>query len=138
MVGLLVVSHSPEAAAGIATIASQMCGGIVPIRGVGGSEEGGLGTSVPLIRDALKELLETAGEVLVLPDLGSAVLSARSALEFLGSSAEKVLFADAPILEGAMMAAVEASLGSSLRRVCQVAEEAHLLKKLGEKPQCHS
>ncbi len=134
MVGLLVVSHSRDAAAGIASIASQMCGKSVPVRGVGGNEEGGLGTSVPLILDALNELLEEAEEVLVLPDLGSAVLSARSAVEFLGEKAEHVMFADAPVLEGAMMAAVEASVGSSLDRVRQVAEEAHLLKKLGENP----
>ncbi len=134
MTGLLVISHSKDAAKGIADMASQMCGGKVPLRGVGGNEEGGLGTSVPLILQALRELLEEAGEVLILPDLGSAVLSARTALEFLENGVDRIMFADAPILEGTMMAAVEASVGSSLSRVCQVAEEAHFLKKLGDAP----
>jgi dihydroxyacetone kinase phosphotransfer subunit len=132
MIGLLVVSHSRDAAKGITEIASQMCGGKVPLRGVGGSDDGGLGTSVPHILEALKELLEEVKEVLILPDLGSAVLSARAALEFLEDGADRITFADAPILEGAMMAAVEASIGSPLSRVRQAAEEAHLLKKLGE------
>ena len=57
-------------------------------------------------------------------------LSARSALEFLGDDAKKVLIVDAPILEGAMMASVEASIGSPLERVAQVAGEARLLSKL--------
>ncbi len=130
MIGLLVVSHSGDAAKGIAEIASQMCGGKVPLRGVGGSDDGGLGTSVPRILEALKELLEEAEEILILPDLGSAVLSARSALEFLEDGADRITLADAPILEGAMMAAVEASVGSPLSRVRQAAEGAHLLKKL--------
>ena len=114
MIALLVVSHSKDAARGIAEIASQMCGGSVPVCGVGGTEDGALGTSVPLILEALENLLEKAEGVLILPDLGSAVLSARSALEFLGDQTERIMFADAPVLEGAMMAAVEASLGSPL------------------------
>lgn len=130
MIGILVVSHSAKAAEGIAEIASQMSGGIVPVRAVGGTEEGGLGTSVPGIVEALGGLLEKAEGVVLVPDLGSAVLSARSALEFLGDDAKKVLIVDAPVLEGAMMASVEASIGSSLERVAQVAGEARLLSKL--------
>ncbi|WP_300526618.1 dihydroxyacetone kinase phosphoryl donor subunit DhaM [Aminiphilus sp.] len=130
MIGICVVSHSAKAAEGIAEIASQMSGGIVPVRAVGGTEEGGLGTSVPGIVEALGGLLEKAEGVVLVPDLGSAVLSARSALEFLGDDAKKVLIVDAPVLEGAMMASVEASIGSSLERVAQVAGEARLLSKL--------
>jgi dihydroxyacetone kinase phosphotransfer subunit len=130
VIGILVVSHSAKAAEGIAEIASQMSGGIVPVCAVGGTEEGGLGTSVPGIVEALGGLLEKAEGVVLVPDLGSAVLSARSALEFLGDDAKKVLIVDAPVLEGAMMASVEASIGSSLERVAQVAGEARLLSKL--------
>ncbi|WP_029165174.1 dihydroxyacetone kinase phosphoryl donor subunit DhaM [Aminiphilus circumscriptus] len=130
MIGILVVSHSAKAAEGIAEIASQMSGGIVPVRAVGGTEEGELGTSVSSIVEALGGLLEEAEGVVLVPDLGSAVLSARSALEFLGDDAKKVLIVDAPILEGAMMASVEASIGSPLERVAQVAGEARLLSKL--------
>lgn len=130
MIGILVVSHSAKAAEGIAEIASQMSGGIVPLLAVGGTEEGGLGTSVPAIVEALGILLEKAEGVVLVPDLGSAVLSAQSALEFLGEDAKKVFIVDAPILEGTMMAGVEASIGSALERVAQVAEEAHRLSKL--------
>jgi dihydroxyacetone kinase phosphotransfer subunit len=130
VIGILVVSHSAKAAEGIAEIASQMSGGIVPVRAVGGTEEGELGTSVSSIVEALGGLLEEAEGVVLVPDLGSAVLSARSALEFLGDDAKKVLIVDAPILEGAMMASVEASIGSPLERVAQVAGEARLLSKL--------
>lgn len=130
MIGLLVVSHSREAAAGIVDIARQMSGGAVPIRGAGGNEEGELGTSVPAIVEGLSALLDEAEGVVIVPDLGSAVLSARSALEFLGEAAERVALADAPVLEGTMMASIEASLGSPLEKVVQVAEEAHALKKL--------
>ena len=130
MIGILVVSHSAKAAEGIAEITSQMSGGIVPVRAVGGTEEGELGTSVSGIVEALGGLLEEAEGVVLVPDLGSAVLSARSALEFLGDDAKKVLIVDAPILEGAMMASVEASIGSPLERVAQVAGEARLLSKL--------
>jgi dihydroxyacetone kinase DhaKLM complex PTS-EIIA-like component DhaM len=76
VIGILVVSHSAKAAEGIAEIASQMSGGIVPVRAVGGTEEGGLGTSVPGIVEALGGLLDTAEGVVLVPDLGSAVLSA--------------------------------------------------------------
>lgn len=130
MIGLLVVSHSREAAAGIADIARQMSGGGVPIVGVGGNEEGALGTSVPGIVEALSDLLEKTDGVVILPDLGSAVLSANTALQFLGENADRVALADGPVLEGTMMASIEASLGSPLEKVVRVAEEAHGLKKL--------
>jgi len=130
VIGILVVSHSAEAARGIALIASQMSGGGAFVRGVGGSEDGGLGTSVPQILEVLQELLRACEGVAVVPDLGSAVLSARSALEFLDpSEAARVAVADAPALEGAMMGAVESSLGSDLAKVVATAEGARNLEK---------
>ena len=132
MVGILIVSHSEKAALGIAEIASQMCGGAVPVAAVGGAEVGGLGTSVPAILEALQILLEQCDDVLLLPDLGSAVLSAGAALEFLGDAAARVTMVDAPVLEGAMVGAVEASIGSPVSRVAAVAREARNLKKLHE------
>ena len=69
--------------------------------------------------------------VVILADLGSAVLSAETALEFLDEKLRKrVQIADAPILEGAISAAVEASLGSSLASVVATAEGARELHKL--------
>ncbi|MCX7827841.1 MAG: hypothetical protein N2315_01355 [Thermanaerothrix sp.] len=129
MIGILVVSHSAKAAEGIAEIASAMCQGAAPVAGVGGAEDGGLGTSVPAIYEALVGLLVRCDGVVVVPDLGSAVLSARAALGMLGDDASRVAIADGPVLEGAMMGAVQASVGSSLAEVERTVREARDLEK---------
>ncbi|GHV27719.1 PTS mannose transporter subunit IID [Synergistales bacterium] len=133
-VGILVVSHSEQAARGIAEIAAQMSGaadeGGVTIVAVGGNGEGGLGVSVGKIADALSGMISSCDGVLIIPDLGSSVLSSRGVIETLGEGdAAKVAIADAPILEGALMAAVEASSGSGLAEVTAAAEEARELRK---------
>ncbi|MDR3279618.1 MAG: PTS mannose transporter subunit IID [Synergistaceae bacterium] len=132
MVGILVVSHSADAAKGIRDIAAGMSGAgdDVLIEGVGGNDEGGLGVSVGKILDALAGMLPKADGVLIVPDLGSSILSSRTALELLPpEDAARVIIADAPVLEGAMMAAVEASGGSDLATVAVVAREARDLQK---------
>lgn len=130
MVGILVVSHSAEAARGIVAIAGQMAGDGVPLDGCGGTDEGGLGTSVPAIVAAIEGLLARSDGVVVIPDLGSAVLAARTAMELVDSDIGKIVIADGPILEGALMASVEASIGAGLDRVAQVVGEARDLRKL--------
>lgn len=131
MIGILVVCHSFKAADGIVEIASQMAGEKVRVVGVGGNEEGGLGTSTANIYEGLDKLLMECDGVVVIPDLGSAVLSTKAALDFLPEDQKsKVVIADAPVLEGTVLASVEASTGSLVEKVRQVAESAHLLKKL--------
>jgi dihydroxyacetone kinase phosphotransfer subunit len=132
MVGILIVSHSEDAARGIAEIARGMSGvgDGVPILGVGGNDEGGLGVSVGKIMDALSGLLPKCDGVLILPDLGSSILSSRGAVGMLPpEDAAKVALANAPVLEGAMLAAVEASAGSNLAEVAESAREARNLDK---------
>ncbi|EHM09397.1 dihydroxyacetone kinase, phosphotransfer subunit [Thermanaerovibrio velox DSM 12556] len=129
MIGILVVSHSSKAAEGIAEIASAMSQGAVPVLGVGGNDDGGLGTCVPAIYEALLDLLGRCDGVVVVPDLGSAVLSARAAIGMLGDEASRVVIADGPVLEGAMMGAVQASVGSSLAEVERTVREARDLEK---------
>jgi dihydroxyacetone kinase phosphotransfer subunit len=133
MVGILIVSHSEAAALGIAQIASGMSGSggvCVPIAGVGGNEDGGLGVSVSKVADALVDMLPRCDGVLVIPDLGSSILSSRGAIGMLSpEEAAKVVIADAPVLEGSMMAAVEASVGSDIAAVAKTASEARYLKK---------
>ena len=129
-----MVSHSGDAARGIVDIASGMIGesGGVLLVGVGGSEEGGLGVSVAKVADALNEMLPKCdGGILIIPDLGSAILASRGALGLLESeqSSPKIVIADAPVLEGTMMAAVEASSGSDLEAVAESAKEAKNLNK---------
>ena len=132
MNAVLVISHSAEAARGIAAIASQMAGDRVGIAACGGTDDGEIGTSVPAIHEALENLLASSEGVVVVPDLGSAVLAARTARELLGDRADRVFIADGPVLEGAFMAAVEASVGAGLERLVAVVDEARGLKKLQE------
>lgn len=131
MIGLLVASHSEDAAKGITKIAEEMSGqGSVPIRGVGGSENGGLGLSIPKVYQALVDLLAECDGVLIVPDIGSSVLSSRAAVAMLSpDDASRVAIANAPILEGAMLAAIESFAGSNLTEVYDAAKEAKNLNK---------
>ena len=132
MVGVLVVSHSADAAKGIRDIAVEMSGNTrgVLITGVGGDGGGGLGVSVPRIFDVLEDMLSKTDGVLIVPDLGSSVLASRAAIDMLDpKDAARAVIADAPALEGAMMAAVEASIGSDLAAVTKCATAARELRK---------
>lgn len=130
-VALVLVSHSARLAEGARDLAEQVAQGAVPIRAVGGAEDGSLGTNAFAILEAI-ESLDSAGGVLLLVDLGSAVLSAETALEQLApEKRERVRLADAPFVEGAVAAAVEASVGSELEAVLATAEAARGQGKLG-------
>jgi dihydroxyacetone kinase phosphotransfer subunit len=131
MVGILVVSHSADAAKGIRDIAVGMSGdGNLLIIGVGGDDNGSLGVSVSKISEALEKMLPKTEGVLIVPDLGSSVIASRTARELLvDGDSSRVMIADAPVLEGAMMAAVEASGGSDLATVADCASEARNLRK---------
>ncbi len=126
MVGLVVVSHSERAAEGIAEIAAEMAGDTV-IEPVGGDGTGGIGTVPDAIEDAIVTAADADGAV-VLVDLGSAVMNADVAIEM--SDAEAVI-ADAPVLEGAVNAAVAATDPSAtLDSVREQAEAARDIEKL--------
>lgn len=130
MVGLVVVSHSAKAAEGICDVAVEM-GGDARIEPVGGDPEGGIGTSAPRIREAIEAAGEDGEGVVVLVDLGSAVMNAELAVEMLEGDVE-VRLADAPVLEGALNAAVEAANPkATLDSVVEKAEEARDYRKLG-------
>ena len=130
-VALVLVSHSARLAEGTRDLAEQVAQGAVPIRAVGGAEDGSLGTNAFAILEAI-ESLDSAGGILLLVDLGSAVLSAETALEQLTpEKRERVRLADAPFVEGAVAAAVEASVGSELEAVLATAEAARGQGKLG-------
>src|SRR5438270_2863425 len=125
MVGLVVVSHSSRLAEGVVELAREMGGGTVAIEAAGGVEAGGaLGTSATLIAAAIERAWSEDG-VLVVMDLGSAVLSAEAALELLDEGrGERVLLSDAPLAEGAVIAAVAAGSGASLEDVAAEARRA--------------
>lgn len=125
MIGLVVVSHSARAAEGICEVAGQMAGD-ARVEPAGG-EDDGLGTDAGRIRDAIESADEGDG-VVVLVDLGSAVMNAELAIEM--SDAE-VRMADAPVLEGAVNAGVETTNDkATLDSVVERAEEAREYRKL--------
>ncbi|HYZ20106.1 MAG TPA: phosphoenolpyruvate--protein phosphotransferase [Gaiellaceae bacterium] len=125
MVGLVIVSHSATLAAGVAELARGM-GGEVPIELAGGIDapEPALGTDAVRVTEAI-ERADRGDGVLVLMDLGSAVLSAEMALDLLPEeSRSRVLLCEAPLAEGAVAAAVTAKLGASLEDVAAEARGA--------------
>jgi PTS hybrid protein len=127
-VGIVLVSHSAELAAGAAHLAGQVSGGTVTIIAAGGTDDGDLGTSAAKVADGLRRADSGAG-VVVLPDLGSAVLTVRAVLEDHGE-AGTVLIADAPFVEGAVAATVTAAAGGDVKAVAAAAEEARHVRKL--------
>ena len=127
MVGLVVVSHSSDLARGIAELAGQMAGPELAIEAVGGGPDGRLGTDGDRVAAAI-ERADSGDGVVVLGDLGSAILTIRHILE--GHTNGHVRLIDAPIVEGAVAAAVIASAGSPLADVVRAAEEARNASKL--------
>ena len=127
MVGIVVVSHSASLARGVAELAGQMAGSDVPIEVAGGGPEGSLGSDEGLVRDAIRRA-DTGDGAIVLGDLGSAILTVRHVLEHEGNG--HIRLVDAPLVEGAVAAAVVASMGSGLADVAQAAEEARGASKL--------
>src|SRR5882757_7275588 len=95
-VGIVLVSHSAELAAGAAHLAAQVSGGTVTIIAAGGTDDGELGTSAAKVERGLS-LADSGAGVVVLPDLGSAVLTVRAVLED-HSNSNNVLLADAPFV----------------------------------------
>ena len=122
-VGIVIVSHSPKVAEGAADMVRQMVGAEVPVAWTGGNPDGGLGTSVPAIMEAIDKAWSEAG-VAILVDLGGAETNSEMAVEMLdGDRQSKVVVCNAPIVEGAVMAATEASGGASLKDVVATAHE---------------
>ena len=127
MVGIVVVSHSAELARGVADLASQMAGPDVRIELAGGAPDGTLGTDDGLVRDAIRRANQGDG-VVVLGDIGSAILTIRHVLERQSNGGARLV--DAPLVEGAVAAAVIASIGRPLDEVAGAAEEARGANKL--------
>lgn len=130
LVGIVVVSHSAQIAAGTVELARQMAGDDLRIEAAGGMADGSLGTDAASIMAAIQAAESGAG-VLVLVDLGSAVLATQTALELLGPEvAACVRLSGGPLVEGAVVAAVQASVGDDLAAVLAAAEEAAGLPKI--------
>jgi phosphoenolpyruvate---glycerone phosphotransferase subunit DhaM len=122
-VGVVIVSHSSKVAEGAAEMVRQMVGGAVPLAFTGGNVDGGLGTDVAAILAAIDRAWTPAG-VVILVDLGGAETNSEMAVEMLDEKRRgRIAVCNAPIVEGAVIAATEASGGSSLETVKRMAEE---------------
>jgi PTS hybrid protein len=121
MVGLVLVSHSEQLAAGLREMVVQLSPGDVTVEAAGGTDDGRFGTSYQRIEDAIRKADRGDG-VVVLADLGSAVLTARTVLD--DHPRADVLLVDAPLVEGAVAAAVLAATGAGLDDVSAAAAEA--------------
>lgn len=131
MVGIVLVSHSPEIARGLLTLIDQLGGAQVPVGVAAGTPDGRLGTSADLVVEALSAADDGDG-VVVIPDLGSAVMSVKVALEERDHEAGSgdVVLVDAPFVEGAVAAASLAGTGAGLAEVAAAAEQARHIPKV--------
>jgi PTS hybrid protein len=141
-VGIVLVSHSAALAEGTAELAGQVGGGTVAIAAAGGTDDGRLGTSIDKVSRAV-ELANGGAGVVIIPDLGSAVLTVRTLLAELDTDLEagleggggrppagQVVVADAPFVEGTVAAAVTAAAGADLQSVLGAAQSARDARKL--------
>jgi PTS hybrid protein len=123
-VGIVIVSHSPDVARGAADMVRQMVGADVPLAHCGGAPGGGLGTDVAAILAAIDAAWSEAG-VVILVDLGGAETNSEMAIEMQPEARRgRIVICNAPVVEGAVIGATEASAGSPLEAVRAAAEEA--------------
>ncbi|GAA1012336.1 dihydroxyacetone kinase phosphoryl donor subunit DhaM [Acrocarpospora pleiomorpha] len=127
MVGIVLISHSPQLAVEVAELAAQIGGRDVPIAAAGGTDDGRLGTSITKVADAIATVDQGDG-VILLMDLGSAVLTAKTLLD--EHPRPRVFLADAPFVEGAISALVTSGGGADVKAVLTAAEEARHIGKL--------
>ena len=115
MVGIVIVSHSQKLAEGVVEVA-QMMSADVPIIAAGGLEGGSLGTSYDKIKNAVESVYSDDG-VIVLADMGSAFMTAEMVIEDLDRELVKLI--DCPLVEGAVVAAVESAGGRTLNEIIE-------------------
>lgn len=129
MVGIVIVSHSCKIAEGVCELAAQVAGGTGRIISAGGMQDGEIGTDAIRISEAIREA-DSGDGVVVLADIGSGIISVETAFELLEDEHIHARLADAPIVEGAIAATVEAACGSSIDDVIRAAEEARTMRKI--------
>src|SRR5699024_299163 len=118
-VGIVLISHSAKVAEGIKEIIQQVIRD-VPVETAGGTDDGGIGTSLEKINAAIKRAYSSNG-VLLFYDLGSAKMNAETAIQFLEK--ENIFLVEAPLLEGSYVAAVESSTGKNIYAIIESIEQ---------------
>lgn len=126
MVGIVIVSHSQKLAEGVVELAKMMASN-APVAAAGGLEDGNFGTSYEKISSAIESVYSADG-VAILMDMGSAVMTTEMVLEDLERDNVKML--DCPLVEGAVLAAVESVGGISLDELAKKIDEVRAVKKL--------
>jgi phosphocarrier protein FPr len=130
MIGIVIVSHSHQLAKGVQEMAVQMSQKLVKIEAAGGVDDKTIGTNAERIHEAIKTVFSPDG-VLILFDLGSALFSTQMAIEMLPPEQHPLVkVSSAHLVEGAIVAAVEASLGHSLEEVNAAAEAVKDMQKI--------
>ena len=125
MVGIVIVSHSQKLAEGVVDLAALMAPE-TPMRAAGGMEDGGFGTSLETISNAIEEIYTDDG-VVIFMDLGSAVMTTEMVLEMMEDRNIKMI--DCPVVEGAIAAAVVAAGNANIDDVVSVAEASKTAPK---------
>ena len=128
LVGIVIVSHSEKLATGVVEIAKMMAPD-APLAAAGGLEDGGLGTSYSKISAAVDKVYSEDG-VVVLMDMGSAVMTTEIVIEDKDDS--KVMMLDCPLVEGAVLAAVESTGGITLDKLAVKIKESYNVRKFPE------
>lgn len=129
-IGVVLVSHSEWLANGLKDLVNEMNDGSVPVIAAGGADGGRIGTSAIKIQEAI-ESIEDCDHILIYADLGSAILSAETALDIIDEElAEKVQIVDAPIVEGALAGVVQATISEDVAEVIKASEDARNVHKL--------
>jgi phosphoenolpyruvate-protein phosphotransferase/dihydroxyacetone kinase phosphotransfer subunit len=139
MIGIVIVSHSAKLAEGVCDLVAQMAHGQVPVATAGGLEGDAavLGTDPLRVQQAI-ESVDSGDGALVLMDMGSALLSAEMAVELLPEAQRgRVHLCEAPLVEGAIAAAVQIAAGSPIEQVIAEARAA-LTAKAAQLPQTTS
>ncbi|WP_317411785.1 dihydroxyacetone kinase phosphoryl donor subunit DhaM [Clostridium baratii] len=128
MVGIVIISHSNKIAEGVTEMALQMASE-VPIIPAGGTKDNEIGTDINKISDAIKKAYSDDG-VMLLFDLGSAYMNAQMAIDFLEEDIDtnKVQISDCALIEGAIAAAVQSSIGSNIEEIKEALKDLRLEK----------
>lgn len=124
MVGIVIVSHSQKLAEGVVEISRMMAN--APLAAAGGLDDGELGTSYEKILAAVESVYSADGAV-VLMDMGSAVMTTEMVIDDFDKP--NVVMLDCPLVEGAVLAAVESVGGKTLEEIIEAVDEVRMAKK---------
>lgn len=127
MIGIVVVSHSDKIATGIVDVAKQVAGSEIPIAAAGGTPDGRIGTDAMAIKSAIESVDQGDG-VIIFADLGSAILSAETAIDFIEGIQVEIM--DAPIVEGVVSCAVQLTITQDMDIIRKTCEESKKFSKI--------